>query len=173
MLQLPNELIYQVCSSITNIKKLLSLELVCKHYRDSIRKIKWNTFTLIIKSDSMLDKMLQNHMFTKLLFSYDITDESVIKLINCDTLYLNKPSVSDTSVSKLINCQILHLRGSSITDKSVLNLVNCQILNLSATSVTDKSVSKLINCHEIYLYDTNITANCVRELRNQGVIVNQ
>ena len=145
-----DDLFIEICGYIDNVKELLKLELLSKYHCKIIRNVKWIHFELYIRSDEMLDAMLENHKFGNLFLPTDANDENVSKLINCHTL--------DLSYTK-------------VTDKSVSKLINCHTLNLAGTKVTDESVSKLINCHKLYYCGQcakSISDKCIEKMRKRG-----
>ncbi len=147
-----------ICSFISNVRELIKLELLSNHHTKLIRKNKWSTCVVCVKSEHMLSEITLRHVFLIVdLRKIRVTDESIKKLINCHTLNLSRTNITDKSVSKLINCHTLNLSFTHITDKSVSKLINCYELKISKTNITDKSVSKLIKCHTLNLSKTNVT----------------
>lgn len=65
-MQLNNDIILSICSFILDLGELIKLELLSVHHKELIRKNKWNTFHVRIKSEEMLLNMLSFHTFLKL-----------------------------------------------------------------------------------------------------------
>ena len=66
------------------------------------------------------------------------------------------------NVSKLVNINTLNLNRTNVTDKSVSKLINADRSDLSWTKITDNSVSKLVNAHILYINGTNVMVMCTQ-----------
>ena len=95
-MQLGDDIFLSICSFILDLKELIGLELLSVRHKKLIRKTKWDTFMIRIKSEKMLLKMLEFHTFLKLdLSKTNVTNSSVSKLINCHTIDLTCTKVTD------------------------------------------------------------------------------
>jgi HD superfamily phosphohydrolase YqeK len=160
-----NDIFIEICKNIFDLKQLIKIELISKYHMCLVRKTNWYHFSVYL-NEKQIEHVLSIYNFRNLNLHTAITDESILKLINCHTLNLSSTKVTDESVSKLINCHTLNLSYTAVTDKSVSKLINCHTLYLSQTAVTDESVSKLINCHTLSLCCTKVTDESVSKLIN-------
>ena len=66
-----------ICSYILDVKDLLKLELLSIRHKELIRKTTWDTCTINVKSEKMLEKMLSHHIFLKLRIFQNATDDYI------------------------------------------------------------------------------------------------
>ena len=112
-----------ILEKTNNIKFVIGLEVLSKHYKKIIRDHCWHV-QVNIRNNIVLKHIVNNYNFKNL----NITRK-------CD---INK------YIHKLRNCHTLNLSNTNITDESVKLLGNCHTLELSwCKNITDEIVNLL------------------------------
>jgi hypothetical protein len=165
-----NEIIEEICNKITSVRSLINYGSVNKQHILVIKSKPWLHVLIQLKSDDMINLMLENYKFGNISLRYTlVTDKGIEKLINAHSLDLHLcTNITDESVSKLINLYKLNISHTYITDKSISQLSNIQNLNISwCTMITDNSISKLINVRDLTIYCYNyISDQSILKLTN-------
>jgi hypothetical protein len=165
-----NEIIEEICDKITSIRTLINYGFVDKQHNLIVKSKMWLHIPVRLKSDDMINLMLENYNFGNIILSYSaVTDEGVEKLINVHSMDLHLcTNITDKSISKLTNLHKLDISDTYVTDKSISQLSNIYNLNLGwCKRITDESVSKLINVRELDIsYCNYITDQSILKLTN-------
>ena len=173
-MSLNDDIFNLILEKTNNIKFVVGLEVLSKHYKKIIRYYGWH-IQVNIRNDIVFERIVNNYNFKNLKISSRCDINLFInKLKNCHTLDLQNTNITDESVKLLGNCHTLNLSYTNITDESVKLLGNCHTLYLFfCIKITDESVKLLGNCHTLDLFNTKITNESVKLLKSYGCIVHK
>ena len=98
---LPDEIFILILEKLDNIKQIIQLELLSKHYQKVIRNHGWN-IQLYIKNDTVFEYIVNNYNFKNLKINHNCNANKLIdKIKNCHTLNLCYTNITDETVAKL------------------------------------------------------------------------
>ena len=140
---LPQEILIEILEYL-NFQELLNLKKINKYFNNLIKQNKWKYITIIPNSKMSKKKLVQfieTHNFINYDFNdFDITDNELKYLSNCETLNLSWCNITDEGIQYLRNCNKLNLYQTNITDMGLKYLSNCETLNLGYCKITDEGI---------------------------------
>ena len=171
-----DEIFLLICSYMLDVKDLIKLELLSTRHKELVRRTAWDTFTINVNSEHILEKMLSHHIFLKLRIfenataddidavvkhrSWDLTDmviiddtESVKNFLGLTTTYVKKFAIIFNMISRIIpTCCITinYFRGFLISQPSFDKVISIEFdfTNFSSFYCLPGTYHMIINTNE-------------------------
>ena len=137
VVNLPNDMLLIIFQYL-NLKDLLNLKLVNKHFCEFVKNNEWNVKIKFNKyvDRKNIDNFLENHKFVNIMFEnyYNMTDTAKY-LVNCKKIILKNSDISSYFIDCLYNCNTIVFIEYLISD-DIRYLKKCHNLKFKLINKT-------------------------------------